>query len=233
MQRMPSYIKILVVFILVLLIAMPSREAAVSAAPDNGSQSVESYFKNKDSEKKSENTDEIGNSSNLENDKAETSNTNVGVSFGDIFRMIFALLFVAGLLYALFKIINKKNRGYQRGQLIENMGGAPLGGNRSVQMVRISNKIYVLGVGDSVQLLNVIEDEKEYGQLIEEHNEKLDQQMNPKDIVTKLLDKWKLKTDKQESSSFSSQLQNQLDHLKKDRQTLIKEISKKGTHRDE
>ena len=233
MQRMPGYIKILVVFILSFAITMPFSGSAVSAALDDGNQSVESYFKNKDSEKKSGNTDKIDNSHNSETDKAETSSTNVGVSFGDIFRMFFALLFVSGLLYILFRIINKKNRGYQRGQLIENMGGAPLGSNRSVQVVRIGEKIYILGVGDSVQLLNVIEDEKEFSTLIAEHNDKLDQQIDPKDIFTKLLDKWRLGSNKQVSSSFSSELQDQLDHLKKDRKKIIKEISKKGTWRDE
>ena len=113
------------------------------------------------------------------------------------------------------------------------MGGAPLGSNRSVQVVRIGEKIYILGVGDSVQLLNVIEDEKEFSTLIAEHNDKLDQQIDPKDIFTKLLDKWRLGSNKQVSSSFSSELQDQLDHLKKDRKKIIKEISKKGTWRDE
>ena len=233
MQRMPGYIKFVLIFILGSAVAMTFQETVVMASPDNGSQSVESYFKNKDSEEKSGNTDETDNGDTYETIEAETTDTNVGISFGDIFRMIFALLFVAGLLYVLLRILNKKNRGYQHGQLIENMGGTPLGGNRSVQMVRIGDKIYILGVGDSVQLLNVIDDEKEYSMLIDEHNEKLDQQMVPMDIASKLLDKWKLKSANQAPSSFSSQLQDQLEQLKEERKKVIKEISKKGTQRDE
>ena len=234
MQRMSGYIRIALILLLGVAIGMPYGEAVVSAAPDHGSESVESYFKSEETEKKSEKTDETGNSHNSETNKAEMSNSNVGVTFGDIFRMFFALLFVSSLLYVLFRIINKKKQGYQRGQQIQNMGGAPLGGDRSVQMVRIGNKIYILGVADSIQLLNVIEDEKEYGEFMEAHNEKLDQQVAPKDMISNLLDKWRqLKSDRKASSSFSSHLQDELDHLKEDRQRLIKEISKKGTRRDE
>ena len=230
MQRMPGYIKLFLIFILGLAVAAPLPGAVVSAAPDNGNQSVESYFKNKD-KKDTEETDQTNNVP--ANEGAENESNDVGISFGDIFRMVFALLFVAGLLYVLLRLLNKKNRGYQQGQIIENIGGTPLGGNRSVQMVRIGEKIYVVGVGDSVQLLNVIDDKDEYSTLMEEHNQKLDQQIVPTDLASKLMEKWKQKTVKQTPSTFSSHLQKQLEQLKEERQQVIKEISKKGTQRDE
>lgn len=229
MQRKPVYKKFILIFILSLAVVSLDKVIIVSAASDNSNQSVDSYFNNKDGKSESGNT---GNTNQTpETDEKETSD--VGISFGDIFRMFFALLFVAGLLFVLLRVINKKNRGYQHGQIIENIGGTPLGGNRSVQMVRIGETIYIVGVGDTVQLLNVIDDREEYNRLMKEHNEKVDQQLVPMDFAAKLMDKWKLKSPKQTSQSFSSHFQEQLEELKKDRQKVKEDISKKGKHRDE
>lgn len=227
---MPGYIKFILIFILSLAVASLDIEIVVSAVPDNN-ESVDSYFNNKDSNTESGNTGTIKTNDTPETD--ETMSSDVGISFGDIFRMIFALLFVAGLLFVLLRVINKKNRGYQHGQIIENMGGTPLGGNRSIQMVRIGETIYIVGVGDTVQLLNVIDDREEYNRLMEEHNEKVDQQLVPKDFVTMLMNKWKSRSPKQKPQSFSIHFQEQLEELKKDRQKVKEDISKKGTHRDE
>ncbi len=232
MQRMPNYIKIIFFFILCLAVAAPFTEMAVYATPDNGNQSVDSYFNNKDRKSETESIDQTNQDDNVSSTEGNETNE-VGITIGDIFRMIFALLFVAGLLYVLLRVINKKNRGYQHGQTIENLGGTPLGGNRSVQMVRIGEKIYIVGVGDSVQLLNVIDDKEEYNKLIEEHNQKLEQQIAPMDIAAKLMDKVRVKTSGDTSHSFRNQFQEQLEQLKEERKKVTKEMSKKGTHRDE
>ena len=93
---MPGYIKLFLIFILGLAVAAPLPGAVVSAAPDNGNQSVESYFKNKDKK----DTEEKDQTNNVPaNEEAENETNDVGITFGDIFRMVFALLFVAGLLY--------------------------------------------------------------------------------------------------------------------------------------
>ncbi|OCA89624.1 hypothetical protein A8L44_01395 [Bacillus sp. FJAT-27986] len=231
MQRMPSYIKVILFFILCFAITAPFKEIAVNAAPDNGSQSVDSYYNTKDRKTETGDIDQTNN--NSISDSAENETNDIGITIGDIFRMVFALLFVAGLMYILLRVINKKNRGYQHGQTIENLGGTPLGGNRSVQMVRVGEKIYIVGVGDSVQLLNVIDDKEEYSKLIEEHNQKLETQIAPMDLAGKLIDKWKIKTSRQTEKSFKSQFNEQLKQLKEDRKQITKEISKKGTHRDE
>lgn len=231
MQRKPGYKKIILIFILSLAVVSLDKGIIVSAATDNSNQSVDSYFNNKDSKSESENTGNTNTNQTPETDEKETSD--VGISFGDIFRMFFALLFVAGLLFLLLRVINKKNRGYQHGRIIENIGGTPLGGNRSVQMVRIGETIYIVGVGDTVQLLNVIDDREEYNRLMEEYNEKVDQQLVTMDFAAKLMDKWKLKSAKQTPQSFSNHFQEQLEELKQDRQKVKEDISKKGTHRDE
>ncbi|WJH33278.1 flagellar biosynthetic protein FliO [Paenibacillus sp. CC-CFT747] len=47
------------------------------------------------------------------------------------------------------------------GRSVKPLGGVPLGQNKSVQIVEIGRKLYVLGVGDSINLISIIEDEEE------------------------------------------------------------------------
>jgi len=91
----------------------------------------------------------------------------------DYFRLILqlfiALSIIIGLIYLTFKILNIKSNIIKRSKL-SNLGGISLGQNKSVQLIKIGNKIYVLGVGDDVVLIKIIDDEDEIT-LIEQSEE--------------------------------------------------------------
>ena len=89
--------------------------------------------------------------------------------------MIFATVFVVGLLYFVLKFVNKKGRLFKRTQLIENLGGTTLGANRSVQLIKVGNRLFIVGVGENIQLLKEIEEEQEYEQIISEYNNQINQ----------------------------------------------------------
>ena len=72
--------------------------------------------------------------------------------------MIFATVFVVGLLYFVLKFVNKNGRLFKSTQLIENLGGTALGANRSVQLIKVGNRLLIVGVGENIQLLKEIED---------------------------------------------------------------------------
>lgn len=168
---------------------------------------------------------------NQETPTTTSSSQQVGIGFGDIARMVFATIFVVALLYFILKFINKKNRVYKSSQLIENLGGTSLGANRSVQMIKVGDRLLVVGVGESIQLLKEIDDSNEYNQIIKQYNEKMEQLVQPSDLVTKLIERTKNKTKvtKSTNSPFKSILQRQLDELSKERKDLYEEIEKKGT----
>ncbi|WP_249365283.1 flagellar biosynthetic protein FliO [Cytobacillus citreus] len=154
----------------------------------------------------------------------------VGLNTWDIIKMVFATIFVVALLYFLLKLINKKSKTYKSSQLVENLGGTSLGTNRSVQLIKVGNRILVVGVGENIQLLKEIEDKEEYGQLIKEYNEKTEQLIQPSDIVTKVLQRRKnVQQDDRKGNHFQSLLKQQLDDISKDRKKLYEEIEKKGT----
>lgn len=82
------------------------------------------------------------------------------VSAFDFVKMIFALLFVIVLIYGLVKLMNKRNRLLKPFQYVENIGGTSVGQNRSIQLIKVGKSVLVVGVGETIQLLKEIEDEK-------------------------------------------------------------------------
>jgi flagellar protein FliO/FliZ len=164
--------------------------------------------------------------------QAEDTDTKIGVTFLDFLRMILATAFVAGLLYFLLKFINKKSMSYKSSQLVENLGGTSLGANRSIQIVKAGNKLLIVGVGENIQLLKEIDDPEEYSQVIQEYNNKVEQLVQPSDIVTKFL-KRANKDGSKESSTFSALLKHQLNDMASGRKKMLEEIQKKGSEKDE
>lgn len=154
----------------------------------------------------------------------------VSLGFRDFLQMIVATLFVIGLLYMTLRFINKKSRSYKSSQLIENLGGTTLGTNRSVQLVKVGNRILVVGVGDSIRLLTEIDDENECQRIVEEYNRRIDQLAQPGDIVTKIMEKLKReKPTDQKTDEFQLMLNNELKEISEGRKNLYEQMEKKGT----
>jgi flagellar protein FliO/FliZ len=166
------------------------------------------------------------------NESDDEKSSQVGVTFLDFIRMIFATAFVAALIYFLLKFINKKSMSYKSSQLVENLGGTSLGANRSVQIVKAGNKLLIVGVGENIQLLKEIDDPEEYSQIIQEYNNKMEQLVQPSDIVTKLLKRAK-KDGGNQRSEFSALLKNQLNDMASGRKKMLEEFQKKGSEKDE
>lgn len=189
---------------------------------------------NKSVKECSENPDACNqNQPTTENDNTNTNttdNNNVGLTIWDFLKMIFATIFVVALLYFMLKFINKKNKSYKSSQIIENIGGASLGSNRSVQIIKVGNQLLVVGVGESIQLLKEINDEEEYRQILSNYNDKMEQLVQPSDIVTKVLERAKIKKKKSttEESQFSTILKNQLQDMKNNRKKIFEDMEKKG-----
>lgn len=79
--------------------------------------------------------------------------------FVTFIQTIFALLLVLLLIYFLLKFLNKRNKIYQQVNALESIGGISVGANKSIQMIRIGEKVYLIGVGNNVEMLQEITDE--------------------------------------------------------------------------
>ncbi len=170
-------------------------------------------------------SDCIGNG-NLENcsnknedagtDKTETASPSIGVL--DYLKILLALVFVVGLLVFILKFINRKNMAYQQNSLIKNLGGLSLGAQKSVQLLQIGNRIYLVGVGENIQLIKEIQDEQEMNQILEIYLDK-QQDMSTSPFIIDLFRKKSQKKDSKnkEAVSFNNLFNSKLDEIKKER----------------
>jgi flagellar protein FliO/FliZ len=158
-------------------------------------------------------------------------NSTVGITAWDFIKMILATIFVVALLYFVLKFVNKKSSMFKKTQVIENLGGVPLGSNRSVQIIKIGNRLFIVGVGENVQLLKEIEDYEDYKEILSNYNNQLDQMIQPNEFFGKLMDKVSKRKKNSKGVStvappFQSMLQQQLDELAKERKKAYEEVAK-------
>ncbi|XQY93522.1 flagellar biosynthetic protein FliO [Metabacillus sp. HB246100] len=227
-------IRILAVAIIVLFSFSPQVTTLVLAEENQDDKSV---FEVTEGEAQS---GEDQTNPTIDNPQAETSNlegNDISVSTFDFIKMLVALGFVLFLIYFLVKFVTKRNRLFNQGQSIVNLGGTSVGPNKSVQMIKVGSRVLVLGIGDSITLLKEIDDELESKQLIEEYVNKQEQVIEPKDIVNKvssILMKNNRKSSNNESKvTFSSEFQEQMALLKQNRSKQLDDIKRKGLKKHE
>ena len=160
-------------------------------------------------------------------EKEEEPSEKVGITAWEFLRMIVATLFVVALLYFLLRFLGKKNKTYQKANSVENLGGTSLGTNRSIQLIKVGDRILIVGVGENIQLLKEIDNPEEYEKLLADYNDKLEQMIQPKEFAARLKNKWPSKR-KTEPNEFSSEFKKQLNHLSDSRKKLMNELKGKG-----
>ena len=163
---------------------------------------------------------------------AEEGSAAVGLGWFNYLKMLFALILVLGLLIFVLKFINKKSANYQKSSLIRNIGGLTIGAQKSVQLLHIGDKVYIVGVGDDVQLLKEIEDREEVKRLLEYYDEKQTfAQTTP--YAMGLLKKVKSNQKKesmdqsQNNEEFQHIFNKRLDEIKKDRSSELEKWKEK------
>lgn len=147
----------------------------------------------------------------------------------NVVKLIFALIFVVALLYGLLKFFNQKNKMFNQNRTMENLGGMNLGPSRSIQAVRIGEQVFILGVGETVQIITEITEEETKQTLL---NQEQNGSPSPNLNIKKWTNKWK---DRQESSGSSSiqfqQLfENQLNDMKDKRKKVMDEKRRDSEH---
>ncbi|SFE16683.1 flagellar protein FliO/FliZ [Paenibacillus algorifonticola] len=87
---------------------------------------------------------------------------------GSVVWVIFSLLLIIGLIIVVIKWLSRRNRAFGgTNRSLRSLGGISLGQNHSLQVVELSGRLYVVGVGESITLLDKIDDAKEAEAIIE------------------------------------------------------------------
>lgn len=223
MNRMKSALLI----ILIMTSSLFNVDEMTVHAEKNVDGSVYEYFQQQDEGADQEKTEKK--SLPPKNETAETTSQQVGVTVWDIVKTIFMLVIVIGMLIGLLKWLQKKNNVSTSVQTMKNLGGTNLGGNRSVQMIKVGNSILVVGIGENVELLKEIKDEQEVNMIIDQFHNRMEQMVKPQDMISKLTARLKTKKENAaENQSFKKELENQLHDIAEKRRKAYEENVEKG-----
>ena len=104
--------------------------------------------------------------------------------------------------------------------------GLTVGTNRSVQLIKVGERLLVVGVGENIQLLTEIEKGQEFDQIIMNYNQKLDEIAQPSDFITRIVQliKGRKKEEIGEQTSFQMLLKKQLNELSNQRKKTLEEL---------
>ncbi|GAA0331897.1 flagella biosynthesis regulatory protein FliZ [Bacillus carboniphilus] len=162
-------------------------------------------------------------------DTEEGVPSNVGITIFDVIKMIFSTVLVIGLLLFVLKWVQKKGRTFSNQGMIESLGGTSLGNQKSIQLVKVGKRIFVVGVGETISLIKEIEDEDEVQGLMSQ------QPSGGTELPIKSISNWVGgKKNPNQGSDFFQTLKGELAKVKTDRQKAISDWKeKKGSNQHE
>ncbi|WP_162880741.1 flagellar biosynthetic protein FliO [Paraliobacillus sediminis] len=156
--------------------------------------------------------------------------------FITVLKIILSLILILGLMYLLLKLFNKKNKLYKNANTLENIGGVPLGSNKSIQMIRIGESIFVVGVADNIELLTEITDEETKKTLLASDSEQTNTNQIA-DVVGKTISRFSSKkqqdTQTKTPAAFSSLFKNELNGLADKRKKITEQYKRKEEDKHE
>ncbi|MBR7552900.1 flagellar biosynthetic protein FliO [Allobacillus sp. GCM10007491] len=188
---------------------------SVSASP-SGEGNVSDLFDEEETNQQEEPVQENN------NDNEDSAGKQVAASdrslFLDFLKMIVALVVVLGLIYFLLKFLQKRTRIYQQTRSLENFGGLSLGSNKSIQIVRVGNDYYLIGVGDNIQLLDKI-DSPETIDSLESSGTTSNQAIQFQDLLKRFTQR---DQNPYQKTDIKNDFQSELSQMKKNRSELLK-----------
>jgi len=84
--------------------------------------------------------------------------------------ILFVLAVIVCLIILLLRLLGKRNRGFGMNRALRSLGGFPLGPNKSMQIVEWNGRIYVLGIGENVTMLEAITEPDQVAALLAEYD---------------------------------------------------------------
>nr|WP_145408831.1 flagellar biosynthetic protein FliO [Paenibacillus xylanexedens] len=81
--------------------------------------------------------------------------------------VIVVLAVILALIVYLIRFLNKRNQQWFRNGTVRILGGVGLGPNKSLQIIEVDGNVYLLGVGEDIQLVDKISDLDEAQRIID------------------------------------------------------------------
>lgn len=138
---------------------------------------------------------------------------------GNLVWVIVSLAIVIVLIIFVIKWLSQRNRMWGANRSLRSLGGIALGQNNSMQVVEIAGRIYIVGVGESITLLDKVDDPEQVSAVIAALERQKDAGWG-NDVVGQVINRLKNRNKKNESepineqwnkkTSFEDLLQNKL-----------------------
>ncbi|MEF2244552.1 MULTISPECIES: flagellar biosynthetic protein FliO [unclassified Paenibacillus] len=146
--------------------------------------------------------------------------TSPGELLGSIVWIMVALGIVIVLIVLLLKWMSNRNKLWGVNRALRSLGGTSLGQHSSLQVIEVAGRIYIVGVGQNITLLDKIDDPLEAQEVLAAFERDADQGWSSGQFGLAFIKKWQTsKAAKQQEadsstansdSSFEDLLQNQL-----------------------
>lgn len=187
--------------------------------------SVEDCYKGKgdctetDSKSPSKKTDsDIHKQSDTKDEGQTVSDADTFSPAASLVKMVLALALILILIYGVLKFLSSRSRSFQHNRTMQNVGGISVGQNKSIQLVRIGSKLYMVGVGENVELLEEITDEQVKRDMFDNGGNNAGGR--PNGIKASLFSS--VMNSQNENSSIKDKFTKELDKLKANRRRLIR-----------
>ena len=161
---------------------------------------------------------------------------NSAPTIGSYIKVVFAFAFVIFLLYFLLKFVNRRNQQFGQARLMRNLGGVSVGPQKSVQLLSIGGRYYLIVVGDDVRLLKEIETEEELESIRSFVERESDDGEEPSMLI---IDQFKRLFEKKRKPSsepkkeepFDQLFQQELDKAQQERKAQMEKLLKEERER--
>lgn len=148
---MKQLIPLMLLFFLILNPVMLSAES-------NGGSVTDFYNQNQNESNEEERSEQSTEDESVTDQPANNDDDSINI-IGLSLQIIAVLALIIGLLYGLLKFFNRSNYFNKQGDVLVNLGGVSLGTNKSVQMLKVGEQVFLVGVGDDINVLTEITDE--------------------------------------------------------------------------
>jgi len=115
----------------------------------------------------------------IENNQNSITQSNTWLFLSALFKLVISTIFIISIIYYGAKFISTRRKGFQNSQNMQTIAVHALGQNKNLQLIRVDKKIYIIGVGENVNLIKELSEEEStvlyqqfdnYGQDIEQSN---------------------------------------------------------------
>ncbi|WP_339208925.1 flagellar biosynthetic protein FliO [Paenibacillus sp. FSL K6-3182] len=124
------------------------------------------------------------------NDEGQMMFTGTNDLAGNMIWVIVSLAIVIVLIILVIKWLSQRNRMWGTNRSLRSLGGIALGQNNSLQVVEIAGRIYIVGVGENITLIDKLDDPEQASAVISAL-ERQQESARSKDLVSQILKKFK------------------------------------------